>query len=185
MLPISLQTFNFDSKLLEAPKTLKEFVHQYQKKQVIYKKENSDKIKHSFLENYIMDIFLFIAAILSMIATAAIVGIICKCAQMKALLMGIAFQPIKQSEAIFGSNNENEHCKCTVKWYMIAALTSMIIGLIIFILITTRKCRIFRGKVFSNTVTVMLFFFQILNGMFQLNYAKSQEAFIYLKFLDN
>ena len=28
VLPISLQTSNFDSKLLEAPKTLKEFVHQ-------------------------------------------------------------------------------------------------------------------------------------------------------------
>ena len=34
----------------------------------------------------------------------------------------------------------------------------MIIGLIIFILVTTRKWRIFRGKLFSNTVTVMLFF---------------------------
>ena len=71
--------------------------------------------------------------------------------------MGIAFQPVKQTEAIFGSNNENEHCKCTVQWYMIAASASMIIGIIIFILITTRKCRIFRGKLFSNTVTVMLF----------------------------
>ena len=30
VLLISLQMFNFDSKLLEAPKTLKEFVHQYQ-----------------------------------------------------------------------------------------------------------------------------------------------------------
>ena len=37
----------------------------------------------------------------------------------------------------------------------------MIIGLIIFILITTRKCRIFRGKLFSNTATVMLFFSDI------------------------
>ena len=98
VLPISLQTFNFDSKLLEAPKTLKEFVHQYQqKKQVLDKKENSDKIKHSFLDNYIMDIFLFIATILSMIATAAIVYIICKHTQLKTLLMGIAFQPVKQT----------------------------------------------------------------------------------------
>ena len=140
VLPISLQTFNFDSKLLEAPKTLKGFVHQYQKKkQVIDKKENSDKIKHSFLDNYIMDIFLFIATILSMIATAAIVHIICKHAQLKALLTGIAFQPVKQSEAIFGSNDENEYCKCTAQWYKIAALASMILGLIIFILIPTRK----------------------------------------------
>ena len=64
-----------------------------------------------------------------MIATAAIVYIICKHTQLKALLMGIAFQPVKQSEAIFGSNNENEHCQCTVQWYTIAALASMIIVL--------------------------------------------------------
>ena len=43
-----------------------------------------------------MDVFLFIAAILSMIATAAIVHIICRPAKLKALIMDIAFQPIKQ-----------------------------------------------------------------------------------------
>ena len=94
-------------------------------------------------------------------ATAAMVCIICTHEQLKTLLMGIAFQPVKQSEAIFGSSNENEHCKCTAHWYMIAALASMILGLIIFILITTRKCRISRGKLFSNIVTVRLFFSDI------------------------
>ena len=53
VLPISLQTFSFGSKLLKAPKTLKEFVHQYQQeKQTLDKMENCDKIKHSFLDNY-------------------------------------------------------------------------------------------------------------------------------------
>ena len=33
----------------------------------------------------------------------------------------------------------------------------MIIGLIIFILATTWKCRIFKGRLFSNMFTVMLF----------------------------
>ena len=91
-----------------------------------------------------------------MIATTAIVCIICKHAKLKALLTGIVFQPIKQTDAISG--NENEHCKCTAQWYTIASLASMIIGLIIFILATTGKCRIFKGKLFSNTVTVLLFF---------------------------
>ena len=62
-----------------------------------------------------MYIFLFVAAILSMIATAAIVHIICKHAQLKALLMGIAFLPVGQTEAMFGSNNENEYYKYTVQ----------------------------------------------------------------------
>ena len=59
-----------------------------------------------------MDVFPFIAAILSMIATAAIVGIICKNAKLKALLSGIAFQPIRERDAIVG--NENELCKYAV-----------------------------------------------------------------------
>ena len=120
VLPISLQMFDLDSKLLKAPKNLKNFVYQYQqKKQILDKRENNgNKLStHSFFDNYIMDVFLFIAAIPSMIATAAIVHIVCKHAKLKALLKGIAFQPIREREAIFGSINENEHCNCNVQWY--------------------------------------------------------------------
>ena len=69
-----------------------------------------------------MDVFLFIATIHFMIDTAAIVCITCEHAQLKTLLIGIAFQPVGQTEAIFGSINETEHCKCAVQWYTIAAL---------------------------------------------------------------
>ena len=41
--PISLQMFEFDSKLLKAPKTLKELVYQYrQKGQILNKRENNN-----------------------------------------------------------------------------------------------------------------------------------------------
>ena len=46
----------------------------------------------------------------------------------------------------------------TVQWYTIAALTLMIILLIIYICLTTQKCTIFKKRLYSNTVTVMLFF---------------------------
>ena len=104
-----------------------------------------------------MDILLSIAAILSMIATAAIVHIVCRHAKLKALITGMP--PIKQTEDIFG--NGKEHQKCVTQWYAIAALTIMIIGIIIFIFATTEKCRIFKGRLYSNTVTVMLFFSDI------------------------
>ena len=99
ILPISLQMFEFDSKLLKEPKIPKDLVYQYkQKKQILNKRENNNN-KHSFFNNLIMDIFLFIAALLAafiFIATAAIVHIVCKHAKLKALITGIAFQPIKQ-----------------------------------------------------------------------------------------
>ena len=37
----------------------------------------------------------------------------------------------------------------------------MIIGLTIYVLATTQKCTIFKGRLYSNTVTVMLFFSDI------------------------
>ena len=103
-----------------------------------------------------MDIFLFIAAILSMIATVVIIHPICRHTKLKPLLMGIAFQPVKHKEAIFC--NEKEHHHCATQWYTIAVLTLMIIGLKIYIFVTAQKCTIFRRRLYSNVVTVMLFF---------------------------
>ena len=48
VLPISLQMFDFNSKLLEAPKTLKDFVYKYrQKKEILNKCENQNVKKVS------------------------------------------------------------------------------------------------------------------------------------------
>ena len=108
--PISLQTFEFDSKLLKAPKTLKDLVFQCKEKGQILNKTHKSNIKYSFFNNIIMDIFLFIATILSIIATAAIIHLVCRHTELKALLTGIAFQPVKQTEAIFGNGKEQQNC---------------------------------------------------------------------------
>ena len=98
---------------------LRDLVQQYkQKGQILNKlKENKNDTKRSFFNNIIMDIFLFVTAILSMIATAAIVHLVCRHAKLKALLMGIAFQPVKQTEASFDHDQMQKHC--TVVWYTI------------------------------------------------------------------
>ena len=151
-----MQTSEFDSKLLKAPKTLKDHVHQHKQKGQILNKINKSDTKHSIFDNVIMDIFLFIATILSMIGTAAIIHLICKHTKLKALLTGIAFQPVKQREAIFGIGKEQQNC--TVQRYTISVLTLMIVGLVIYLFATTQKHTIFRRRSYSNTVTVMLFF---------------------------
>ena len=133
--PISLQTYQFDSKLLTAPKTLKDLVYQYKQKGQILNKTNNKNTKHSFFDNIIMDVFLFIVTILSMIATAAIIHLVCRHTQLKALLTGIAFQPVKQTEAIFDNGEEQQNC--AKQWYTKAALTLMIIALAIYVLVTT------------------------------------------------
>ena len=55
-----------------------------------------------------MDIFPILTAILSMIAMAAIVHIACKHAKLKAFVTGITSQPVKGTDAIFGSMNNSE-----------------------------------------------------------------------------
>ena len=73
--------------------------------------------------------------------------------------MGIAFQLVKQTEAIFG--NEKDQQNCAMHWYTIVALSLIVIVLTIYILVTTQKCTIFKRRLYSNTVTVMLFFSDI------------------------
>ena len=75
--------------------------------------------------------------------------------KLKALLTGIAFQLVKQIEAIFDDDQMQKHC--TVQWYTIAALTLMIILLTIYICLAMQKCNIFKRRLYSNTVTIMLF----------------------------
>ena len=67
----------------------------YKQKGQILNKTNNKCTKHSFYDNIVMDIFLFVATILAMIATIAIIHLVCRHTKLKALLMGIAFQPVK------------------------------------------------------------------------------------------
>ena len=66
-----------------------------------------------------MDVFLFIATTLSMIATTAIIHLVCRHTKLKVLIMGIVFQLVKQTETIFG--NEKDQQNCAMHEYTMAA----------------------------------------------------------------
>ena len=155
VLPISLQATPFDDKLLKAPGTLKGLVQQYRQKGQMLDKTRENKTKNEFFDNIAIDIFLFIGAFISMLAVIAIIHIVCRHAKLKALLTGIAFQSVKQAEAVV-VNQMKEYC--TAQWYVIAALTMMTILLIVYICLSNQKCNIFKRRLYSNTVTIMLFF---------------------------
>ena len=157
--PIALKTSDFDTKLLQAPKTLKDLVREHKQKEQMLEKSKNDDNKKSFFNNIVMDIFLFIAAVLSMLATAAIIYLVCKHSKLKALVTVITFKALKQTETLMVKSNIVQNC--TAQWYTIAALTLMVIGLIIYIFTTTQRCTIFKRKLYCNTVTVMLFFSDI------------------------
>ena len=83
-LPISLNISKFDPTLLTASSDLKEFINRYTKhKEIFDLQERHDNMeintnKNFFSDNYIMDIFMFIYAILSLLGTILTVYFLCK-----------------------------------------------------------------------------------------------------------
>ena len=122
VLPILLQATPFNNKLLKAPGTLKGLVQQYKQKSKMLDEAQDNKSKNEFFNNIAVDIFLFVATIISMLAVIAIIHLVCRHAKLKALLTGIAFQPVKQAEAVVPQQTKEF---CTAQWYAIAALTSV------------------------------------------------------------
>ena len=92
-------------------------------------KAQENKPKNEFFDNIATDIFLFLVAIISMLAVIAIIHIVCRHVKLKALLTGIAFQPVKQAEAV-ALHQTKEYC--TAQWYATAALTMMTILPIVY-----------------------------------------------------
>ena len=150
-----LQATPFDNKLFKAPKTLKGLVQQYKQRSKILGEEQNDRPKNEFFDNVAVDIFLFAAAIISMLMVVAIIHLVCRHSKLKALLTGIAFQPVNQAEAMVTKQAKEF---CTAQWYTIAALTVLTILLIVYICSSNQKCTLFKTRLYSNTVTIMLFF---------------------------
>ena len=135
VLPILLQATPFNSKLLNAPKTLKGIVQQYKKKYKMLDKTQNDKPKDDFFDNIAIDIFLFAAAIISMLTIAAIIHLMCRHSKLKTSLTGIAFQPVNQAEAA----TKQAKKFCTAQWYVIVALTVLTILLIVYICLSNQN----------------------------------------------
>ena len=85
-LPIFLNDSRFDNSLITAPQTLKEYIAQYKhEKEIFDLKERHDideldletPYKNFFTNNVIVDVFVFIIAIISVITTIIIIYILC------------------------------------------------------------------------------------------------------------
>ena len=101
-LPISLKLFDFDSDLLKAPKTLKDFVHQFWHKKEIFdlQERHNNNLdvpnKNYFFINYTVDIFLFVTAVILLEVTIIVMFVLCKHVKLKSLVTSLVLQPIKE-----------------------------------------------------------------------------------------
>ena len=81
--------------------------------------------------------------------------------KLKTLVTRVALQQIKE----IGMVAKQEHvsieqdieCTCKIQWYTILMLSLSIFGLVIFIILKSRKLKLFTGHLFLNTVKIMLF----------------------------
>ena len=106
ILPLSLETFEINPNLINAPKTLQDLAIQYRnkknildkKEQELDKQEENSKLK-SFLNSFLTNVLIFTAALITLIITLIIIYMIYRQSKLKALATNIAMQRIKAVEA--------------------------------------------------------------------------------------
>ena len=157
LLPISLESFEINSSLLQAPKTLKDYIKQYQehnKKLHLHKQSDNTNSKFkTFISKFIADIIGFSAALLTVLITLVIIYIITGHSKLKMLVAKMALQCIKAVEAA-AFNSHYTICEiCLVRILMVLNLSIVTL----MALAKLKKSRIFKGRLFSNTIKIKLF----------------------------
>ena len=131
ILPISLESDDFDKELLAAPETLRELVEKYKKRKLNFDRQHEtlDKEDDTIIETSIFNhlaskIFIFIMAILSLIIALIVIMLIFKGEKMRALVTNLAMiKGVKalMEETKIGNNYEY--------WIIIAWLTLILMGI--------------------------------------------------------
>ena len=139
---IFLNNSRFDDSPFTVPQTLKVFISQYKhQKEFFYLKERHDineldletPNKNFFTNNFIVDVFMFIIAIISVIITMIILYILCKHNKLRTLVVSLVLQQVKEVSTSATNQEDNNMSNCTSQFYIILALSITIIGLVIFV----------------------------------------------------
>ena len=106
-LTVSLNISKLDSDLLTTTRTLKDFIHQYGCKKEIFdlndRHDTTDENlpnKNFFCNNFIVDIFLFVTAIISLLVTNVAIYLMCKQNKLKTLVASLALQQVREVSTV-------------------------------------------------------------------------------------
>ena len=119
VLPFSVESFQSNASLLNAPKMLKDFANQYQNKEKILELQehiDEERAKQSsklgsFLNSFLADILLFSTALVTIIITLVVIYMVCRQSKLKTLVANIALQHVKGIEAA-GPRYQDIYCVC-------------------------------------------------------------------------
>ena len=91
-------------------------------------------MNRNFFNSQVVKIFKFAVAIILIIATVVTIYAICKHNTLRALVTSLTFQQAKEAE-VEKIIEGNYSCECTAQFYIILALSIIIIGLVIFVIL--------------------------------------------------
>ena len=153
-IPISLDSFQVSSKLMHVPIMLKDFIEQYQDNRITPTKWEDPKSKfRMFINSFLVDMLIFIAAILTVFLVLIILYIITGQSKLKALVTTMALQRIRAMEAL-DANKQAQSCNSGLLKIL------MILNLVIVVSLLLRNIKksvFFWGQPFSNMVKIKLF----------------------------
>ena len=103
ILPVNLNISGFDNTLLHAPTNLKDFLNNYIRRKEIFdsqeRHENAilNTSKNFFSNNHIMDVYIFISSIISLISRTLIIYLLCKHKKIRTLIASLVLHQAKEA----------------------------------------------------------------------------------------
>ena len=163
---ISLNISKFDPTLLTASGDLKDYINSYtNNKEIFDVQERHDVLEvklhtnqNFFSDNYIVDIFLFITAIISLLATTLTVYLFCKHMKLQTLIASLVLHQVKEVGAV---TQKEINSGCRTLTYISLVLT--ILGLVMVAILHYRKSKFCRGQTSSNAVKIIIFISDVQN----------------------
>ena len=109
-IPVSLDSFPINPKFMHAPIKLKDFMEQYQENKMTIIKQNNPKSKfRKFINSFLINTLIFIAAILTVFLVLVIIYVLTGQSKLKVLITTMALQRVRAMEAL-NADRQVQNC---------------------------------------------------------------------------
>ena len=164
VLPLSLESDDFDEELLSAMKTLRNLVEKYKQRKLSFdkqhktldkEKEDDNFIGTSIFDHLAFNIFTFVVAVISVIIMFTVIKLIFKGEKMQALVANLAMIRGVKTISEEGETIDKEY------WIIIIWLSFILLCVLFLTLEKIYRMPIFRKFCYSNSIKIMIFFLDI------------------------
>ena len=153
-IPISFDSFQVSSKLMHVPVMLKDFIEQYQESRITATKWESPTSKfRMFINGFLANMLIFIAAIVTVFLVFVILYIIMGQSKLKMLVTTMALQRVRAVEAL-SANKQAQNCNSELLKILMILNLAIVVSLL---LRKNKKSIFFLEQPFSNMVKIKLF----------------------------